>query len=84
MKIIIYDEKAHVVKSINDPFNSELEDIIVKPNSNVLKLIYKNRNIIEYYLVNRTYSVNHDLSLDVDEFKMVFHVDLTRNGAWIV
>lgn len=76
MKIIFKDiQSGKTLESFNDPFlNNRIQDIIVKPNANCVKIVYPDSHIKEYYLESENLTSVHDIELDVKEIHWQFFV----------
>ena len=76
MKIIFKNAvNGTTLESFNDPFvNNRIQDIIVKPNSNCVKIVYPNSIIKEFYMESETLTSVHNIDLDVKEIHWEFIV----------
>lgn len=73
MKVIFYDANNHgdTLHAFNNP---EGHEFIVKPNARIVKIVHKDGSIITYPLVDRKYTIVHDLQLDIEELHVEFRV----------
>lgn len=75
MKFIFMNRKGEVVRKFDDPFCHDLQDILIKPNARIVKIIHKDGYIEEFALVNRTAEMRHELDTDVEEFIMKITIE---------
>ena len=78
MKITFRNQKGEIIKAYNDPFGRELSDVIVKPLSKIVKILYVDGRIEEYTLLDRTYEVINDLQNDLEEIRVRYMVQEIR------
>ena len=74
MKITFRDATGNIIRVFNDPFGRELKDIIAKPLSKIVKIIYTDGRIDEYTMLDREYEVVNELKNDLEELRVQYVV----------
>lgn len=72
MKFIFYKD-GNVIQCFSG--FEEIIDIIPKPNARIVKILYKDGGIKEYYMISREAKMVHDLDVDIEEFTVKYYVE---------